>query len=123
MTISAGQRLRKDLAAALAHAAKEQGRPNLEWSEVERDIIERAADTADRAQELAQLWAQQRAAGAGASTLVKISAERRYLDKAVIDFVARLNTGLAPVKSERHQRAVNARWQRDVAHMRRRGPA
>jgi len=122
MTKTVGQRLRADLTAALAHAGQEQGR-NLEWSEVERDIIERAADTADRAQELAELWTQERAAGAGAITVVKISAERRYCDKAVVDFVARLSFGLGPAKSERHQRAVRSRWERDAVHTRRRGPA
>jgi hypothetical protein len=122
MTETAGQRLRADLAATLQHAAQEQGR-NLEWSEVERDIIERAAETADRAEELRELWAEQRAAGAGATTLVKISAERRHVDKTVIDLVARLNFGLGPAKSERHQRAVRSRWDRDPVHTRRRGPA
>ena len=42
--------------------------------------------------------------------------------KAVVDFGARLNFGLGPAKSERHQSAVRARWDRDPAGIRR-GPA
>ena len=115
-----GVRLRDDLAAALRHAGQTQGRA-LEWSEVERDIVARAADTADRAEELAALWTRECAAGTGITTLVKISAERRYCDRQVVDLVARLDFGVTPPKFERHQRAVRARWDRDPT--RRRGSA
>lgn len=44
--------------------------------------------------------------------LVKLSAEMRMLEKAVADHLGRVRIGPGVAKSERHQRAVNTRWQR-----------
>ena len=109
MSESAGDALRADMAEALARASKDLGQ-NLEWSEREVDIIGRAGSTADRAEELREVYAAERAGEDRATVSVKLSAELRALDRQVVDLVARVNAGLGPPKSERHQRAARARW-------------
>jgi hypothetical protein len=57
-------------------------------------------------------FADEQAGGAPPAVLVKLSAELRLLDKAVVDFVNAVNPDVGPAKSVRHQRAVRARWDR-----------
>ena len=60
MSETAGERLRRDLGKALEHAGRELGRV-LEFSETETQIIDRAVATADRAEALGRIWAQDHA--------------------------------------------------------------
>jgi hypothetical protein len=110
----AGGRLRADLDAALFRASRECGQ-SLEWSEQELQVIERAAAAADRAAVLTKIWKQELAGDASPTVLVKISAELRACERAVIDLVARVNPGIGAAKSERHQRAAQSRWARGGA--------
>lgn len=105
----AGARVKADLAAALARAARELGRP-LEWSEAEAQAIDAAVRAADQAQVLREMFAAELADQARPAVAVKLSAELRLLDKAVVDLVARVNPGVGPAKSERHVRAARSRW-------------
>ena len=74
MNKSAGQRLREDLDKALAHAGRESGRV-LEFSEPELQLIDWAAEDADRAAELRQLYDAELAGDRHPTILVKLSAE------------------------------------------------
>ncbi|MDV3130009.1 hypothetical protein M1247_34255 [Mycobacterium sp. 21AC1] len=116
-----GDQLRADMARAIQHAAAEAGRP-LEYDEREARTIEHAAAAADRAEQLRALWAAELAADTRASVAVKIAAEIRLCEKHVTDLLARVNPGPGQAKSEQHQRAARARWDRDPLR-RRRGPA
>ncbi len=106
-----GDRLRADLEAALAAASAECGKP-LEWSETERDIIARAASTADRAVAVAALFDAEQGGEQRATVLVKLSAELRALDRQVVDLVARLEFGPGVAKNPQKVRAARARWDR-----------
>ena len=110
-TGTAGARLRASLDAALAYASREHGHA-LEFSEIERLIIDSAADAADRAEVLDQLLDAELAGKADPGVLVRLSAEHRANVKQSLDFVARVNVGPGKAKSERHQRAAGARWNR-----------
>jgi hypothetical protein len=49
--------------------------------------------------------------------VTKFSAEIRALDRLVVEFTRRVETGLATLitgKSQRHVNAVNARWKRGI---------
>lgn len=109
--MTAGQQLRASLDAALEHASREAGKA-LEWSEQEQLTITRAADTADRAEVLRGRFDHLEANDGSENALVKVSAELRLLDRQVVDLVARVHPGLGNAKSERHQRAAHARWNR-----------
>ncbi|ODR03620.1 hypothetical protein BHQ15_17835 [Mycolicibacillus koreensis] len=110
--MTAGNRLRRDLDAALAAAGKELG-TRLEWDEREADVIGRAAATADRLEVLRAAFDAESAGGADPAVLVKLSAELRALDRLVVDLVARVNPGVGPAKSQRHIRAARSRWERN----------
>jgi hypothetical protein len=77
-TTSAGQQLRRDLDAALAHAAREAATP-LEFSEIEARLIDSAAAAADRVAELRALWAAELAGNTRATVAVKLSAGHRQV--------------------------------------------
>lgn len=111
---AAGARLRFDLDRALDRAGREIGQ-NLEWSEQESLVIDRAAAAADRGAVLAKLWKRELAGAADPAVLVKLSAELRACERAVVDLVARVNPGVGPAKSERHVRAARSRWSRGGA--------
>lgn len=108
--MTAGRRLRTGLDAMLQRAREDLGEPELQWDERELDVIGRAVETADRAEELLALFDAEQAGENRPAVLVKISAEVRACDKAVSDLVAKVNPGVGPAKSERHQRAAHARW-------------
>ncbi|QZH66926.1 hypothetical protein K6L26_04375 [Mycolicibacterium farcinogenes] len=98
---------------ARAEASRELN-TKLEWSEHEQQIIDRAVTAADRSEALGRLWKQELDGGASASVLVKIAAEQRAQDRAVIDLISRVNPGLGTAKSERHARAAQPRWGRQA---------
>jgi len=109
-TPTAGQQLRADMDAALARASRDLGQP-LEFSEVERHTLARAAAAADRCDELRRLWeAELSRPQPRATSAANLAAELRLTEKAVVDLLARVNLGVGPAKSERHQRAAHARW-------------
>ncbi|WP_245008686.1 hypothetical protein [Mycolicibacterium farcinogenes] len=110
---AAGRRLRWDMDQARAEASRELN-TKLEWSEHEQQIIDRAVTAADRSEALGRLWKQELDGGASASVLVKIAAEQRAQDRAVIDLISRVNPGLGTAKSERHARAAQPRWGRQA---------
>ncbi|CDM76133.1 hypothetical protein MMARE11_19860 [Mycobacterium marinum E11] len=110
----AGARLRFELDQALERAGREAGQ-NLEWSEQELQVIDRAAAATDRAAVLGRLWKKEVAGEAQPAVLVKLSAELRACERAAVDLVARVNPGIGPAKSDRHQRAARSRWDRSGA--------
>lgn len=112
----AGKRLRADLDAAQAEAALD-GSDELEWSETEQQIIDRAVAAADRAEELKWLWDQEMTRGASPTVLVKLSSEMRACERQALDFVARVNpadNAQQPRKNEIKQRAADSRWKRNA---------
>jgi hypothetical protein len=110
--MTAGRRLRADLDALLERAREDLGEPNLNWDERELDVIARAAETADRADDLRAAFTAELAGDNRAAVLCKISAEVRACDKSVVDLVAKVNPGVGPASSERHVRAAKSRWDR-----------
>ncbi|MDW5610005.1 MULTISPECIES: hypothetical protein [Mycolicibacterium] len=110
-TPSAGARLRADLDTALAHASQQLGR-ELEFDERERLVVDQAVKAADRAEQLAVLYAAElaRKPEPRGRTVVALAAEMRLQEKAAVDLTARVNLGLGAAKSPRHVRASRARW-------------
>jgi hypothetical protein len=109
--MTAGQCLRARYEEALAHASRETGR-QLEWTEGEAVALETAIESADRAEQVRALVdAELAPPEPRATNVTKLSAEVRLLNKAIIDYVWRLNPGPGVAKSERHQRAGRARWE------------
>jgi hypothetical protein len=96
---------------ALQQAGDDIGQA-LEWSADERVILERASLAADRADELRERYRVELAGASKASSLTRLSAEIRQLDRQVVDLVCRVNIGVGPAKSSRHVRAGQARWNR-----------
>jgi len=109
MAGTAGGGLRRRMNAELARAGTAAGK-RLQWDAVEREVLSRAAAIADRAEQLQAAYEDALAGGGDVSLALKLAAELRLADRAVTELVARLNPGLQPKKSERHQRAANARW-------------
>ncbi|MCV7150534.1 hypothetical protein [Mycolicibacterium pyrenivorans] len=114
MAETAGQRLRGDLDRALARAARETGQ-QLEFSEVEAQLIEWAADAVDTADQLQTRYDAELAGEQRPTTLVKLSAEIRTCRRAAADWVGRVEIGDGRAKSPRHVRAGQARWNRPPA--------
>ena len=109
---TAGQRLLATFNAALAAASAEQG-VTLAWSAHEQQRISAAVELADRAERIdAMIEAELAAAEPKPSTVAKLSAESRLLKRAVADHLSWVKIGPGAAKSERHQRAVAARWDR-----------
>ena len=111
---SAGQRLRDDLDRALEVAGREAGRA-LEFSEVEVQLIDWAADAANTADQLQQVYDAELAGDRHPTILVKLSAEIRTCRRAAADWVGRVEIGDGKAKSPRHVRAGQARWGRQPA--------
>lgn len=109
--MTAGERLRADMDAALASEAKASGK-SLEWTEAEQHHLAAAARTADRIELLQRQLAAETSGDNRPTVIVKISAELRALDKAVGDHLSCVTVGTGRAKSEKHQRAVRARWDR-----------
>ncbi|MGB7239721.1 MAG: hypothetical protein WBD41_27545 [Rhodococcus sp. (in: high G+C Gram-positive bacteria)] len=102
---SAGEALRAAQNAALGDG--------LEWTELEALTLDRAVAAADRSEQLSVLLSAELAGDSAPSTVVKLSAELRMLERQVVDLVGRLNpSGVEVKKSERHSRAAGARWNR-----------
>ncbi|WP_240355444.1 hypothetical protein [Mycobacterium bourgelatii] len=83
--------------------------PQLVWDEREQVALDAACAAADRIERLTSIANTE---GIEPTELVKVSAELRMLEKHQTDMLARLSFTTEPAKSARHQRAVNARWQR-----------
>lgn len=111
---TAGQALLAEFDSALERASKAAGR-RLVWDEHEQHHLRAAAAAADRRATLQQLFDTELAGENRPTTLVKLSAEMRLLDKAVADHLGRVRVGVGVAKSERHQRAANARWKQREA--------
>ena len=112
---TAGQRLLAIFNAALEAASAEQG-VTLAWSAHERQRIESAVELADRAERIDKMIEAELATdGPKPSTVAKLSAESRLLKRAVADHLSFVKIGPGQAKSERHVRAVNARWDRQRA--------
>jgi hypothetical protein len=109
--MTAGERLRAQMDTALARAGKESGR-KLVWTEAEEHHLAAAARAADRVELLQRQLDAELPGENRATVVVKISAELRALDKAVGDHLGRVQVGDGTAKSEQHQRAVRARWDR-----------
>lgn len=115
MTETAGQRLRRDLDAALAHAMAEHG--PMEFDEVEQLTIDRAAIAADRAEVLRGEFDAEMAGQRRSSVLTRLSAEARQLDRTALELARTVAGSLGAVpKSDRHVRAVRARYDRVPRH-------
>jgi hypothetical protein len=84
----------------------------LEWSEREQLIIDRACAAANRGEQLERIYDEHLVAGDEPGVLVKLSAEIRACERQVVDLTGKVSLGLTPPKSERHERAVQARWDR-----------
>jgi hypothetical protein len=108
MALSAGAALRRRMNAELARAAKIENK-RLEWTATEKETLARACAIADRAEQLAAVF-EASLAESDIGTATRVAAELRLADRAVIELVSKLNPGLSPKKSERHQRAAHARW-------------
>lgn len=101
--------------AVLDRVGKDAGR-RLEWTETELHHLAAAARAADRISVLQRQLDLEVASEDRPTVAVKISAELRALDRAVGDHLGRIQIGDGTGKSERHQRAVRARWDaRDAA--------
>ncbi|OBK77577.1 hypothetical protein A5651_04090 [Mycobacterium sp. 1274761.0] len=96
---------------ALDRASQQLGK-RMAWDEHEVEALTAAARAADRRDELQQVYSGELAGDGRPAMLVKLSAEMRMLDKAVADHLGGVRIGPGIAKSERHQRAVNARWHR-----------
>lgn len=119
--MTAGEALLATMDAALAEASKDDCK-DYEWWEQELHHLAAASRAADRV-ELLQRSLDAAAATNDPALAVKISAELRACDKAIGDHLAKVVIGEGVAKSERHQRAANARWDsvrrtRDEARLR-----
>lgn len=103
-------RLRRELDAQL--------KEGLRWSRQELRYLELAGRAADRAAELESLLSQELVREEPrVASVTRLSAELRLLERQEATLVAMLNpTSVGAAKSERHQRAANARWSRSVRH-------
>lgn len=101
--------------SAMAHAVEQQG--PIEFDEVERLVIDQAAGAADRAEILRHEFNAELASDRRSSVLTRLSAEARQLDRAALDLARSVaaNLDVTP-KSDRHVRAVRARWDRTPRH-------
>jgi hypothetical protein len=109
--MSAGDELRRQWDDELAERAKDLG-DELVWDPADLVHLDAAAAAADRAEVLERLFREGQGGDAEPSVLVKISAELRALRKAIGDHLAKVALDDGPAKSEQHQRAANARWDR-----------
>ncbi len=106
-----GKRLLRDMDAELKATGEDLGE-QLEWSADERVMLERAAQAADRAEELRAEYNTEREGKARSTALTRLSAEIRMLDRMTVDLVGRVNVGVGPAKNPAKVRAANARWRR-----------
>ncbi|MEZ0355496.1 hypothetical protein [Mycobacterium sp. SA01] len=113
LSVSAGERLRAEMDAALRRASEELGQPAdqpLEWTEQEAAALEAACAAADRAEALQVVFDTEKAGENRPMLLVKVSAELRALDRQVVDLLGKVNPGIGAAVSPRHQKAARGRW-------------
>jgi len=100
---TAGDRIVTTLTGALGDG--------LEWSEAEQVTLELLRKQVDTVATLETLMAAEVGSDNARPRLVaELAAELRLSRQAVAKYVAALPTDETPVKSERHQRAAQARW-------------
>lgn len=88
---TAGDRLRDRLNEALKYSAKRAGK-SLEWSHIELVSIDRACDTADRAEQVRERFDKLiDDPEAPPSLILQASAELRLLDRTVVDLVGKIS--------------------------------
>lgn len=110
--LTAGSRLRRDMDAALERAARQLGQP-VDWDEADRIALDRAAQAADRAEQLRGAYNRELGGEARVNMLTKLSAEIRALDRLVLEVTRRVNNDLNRALTKvnpRKQRAANRRW-------------
>lgn len=107
-----GQALRRTFDDALAAASVRLGK-KLSWDEHEVNALSAATRAADRRAQLQKVYDAELTGQARPTTLVRLSAEMRMLEKATADHLGRVRIGPGVAKSERHQRAASARWDRE----------
>lgn len=109
--MTAGQQLRAQYDQALQRASRECGRA-LEWTEAEAVALTHAIECAERADQVRALLDRELARPEPRATNVtKLSAEVRLLNRAQMDYLWRLNTGVGQSKSPQHQAAGRRRWE------------
>ena len=95
-------------------ALEATGVAGAEFTEHEVEALDRACSAADRAEQLQVLYDAELAKGGGLAltTLAKISAEVRHLERQSLQMLDRVKLTADPVPSARHQRAARTRWDR-----------
>lgn len=110
--LTPGRRLENALAETLKQAGEATGQ-QLSWDESDRQMIARAAWAADEAQRLRETLDTEANGEARPGVMTKLSAEIRQLDRLVVEFTKKVETGLATLttgKSARHVHAAKTRW-------------
>lgn len=108
---TAGQKLLAKMNAAL----RDSGIPGAEFTEVECEALGAACAAADRGEQLRAVFDVELVGQARPTTLARLSAEIRHCERQSVQMLERVRLTAEPVKSARHQRAVNARWDRHRA--------
>lgn len=114
--LTAGSRLRRDMESSRERVCEALNQ-NISWDESDRISIDRAAQTADRAEQLRAQYERELRGEARASTLTKLSAELRQLDRLVVEITHRVCADLARIMTRDNvnvtkQRAADYRWSR-----------
>lgn len=87
-----------------------------EFDEYETEALSAACAAADRAEQLQRAYdAELSQAEPKATTLVRLSAEMRHCEREKLARLALVRLTPEPVKSERHRRAAQTRWDRKRA--------
>lgn len=110
--LTPGRRLENALNDLLRRASEAAGQ-TLSWDESDRQMIDRAAKAADQAARLRDMLDAEAAGQARPNVLTKLSAEIRQLDRLVVEFTRKVESGLDTLttgKSARHVHAANTRW-------------
>ena len=110
--LTAGDRLRRDMNATLDRVARATNRP-VQWDAADRIALDRACDAADRAEKLREQFDNELTGQARVTSLAKISAEIRALDRLSIEVTRRLNADLGKLATRidtNKQRAAHRRW-------------
>lgn len=110
--LTPGRRLENALNELLKQASEAAGQA-LSWDESDRQLITRAAGGADRAAQLREMLDAEMAGEKRPNIVAKLSAEVRQLDRLVVEFTRKVETGLQTLttgKSARHVHAAQTRW-------------
>jgi hypothetical protein len=109
--VTAGQRLRAGIDAALGRERLTLGKPNLEFDEREGQHLDAACRAADAVELLDRRIAEELAGENRGSMVVKYLSERRLQDDKVSEHLKWLQLEeFAPLKSPQHVAAGQNRW-------------